>query len=271
MSPWCRARPSALARPFASPTRSRPTIWRGPAVAHPALLRKLAVAHPQSGVECRFGGGVRYWASSPVCLAFVGWWALRPPLARPGLRRSALACHGGGGGQGGGRAIRGGNHVVQIFGRRCRSRAAASRRSIRVARSRRGSNRACSIATFPAAWAGSSDRRSRCNACSCPTSRVRANSYTGSSRNSVSMSVRTTGGRMVWGSVCRNQCRTRRTGRRLYRRDREATIALGLGANVLAGGSDRTVALQPLSTTEQSGLNLAVGVASLQLRAGADA
>jgi hypothetical protein len=46
----------------------------------------------------------------------------------------------------------------------------------------------------------------------------------------------------------------------------EATVAVGLGANVLVGGSDRTVALQPLSTTEQSGLNLAVGVADLQLR-----
>jgi hypothetical protein len=46
----------------------------------------------------------------------------------------------------------------------------------------------------------------------------------------------------------------------------EATIAVGLGANVLVGGSNRTVALQPLSTTEQSGLNLAVGVADLQLR-----
>ena len=41
----------------------------------------------------------------------------------------------------------------------------------------------------------------------------------------------------------------------------EATIAVGLGANVLVGGSNRTIALQPISTTEQSGLNLAVGVA----------
>jgi hypothetical protein len=46
----------------------------------------------------------------------------------------------------------------------------------------------------------------------------------------------------------------------------EATIAVGLGANVLVGGSNRTIALQPVSTTEQSGLNLAVGVAALQLR-----
>ena len=46
----------------------------------------------------------------------------------------------------------------------------------------------------------------------------------------------------------------------------QATVALGLGANVLIGGSNRTVALQPVSLTGQTGLNLAVGVAELQLR-----
>jgi len=46
----------------------------------------------------------------------------------------------------------------------------------------------------------------------------------------------------------------------------EATVAVGLGANVLVGGSNRTVALQPLSVTGQVGLNLAVGVASLRLQ-----
>ena len=46
----------------------------------------------------------------------------------------------------------------------------------------------------------------------------------------------------------------------------EATVAVGLGANALVGGSNRTIALQPLSVTGQTGLNLAVGVASLVLR-----
>jgi len=46
----------------------------------------------------------------------------------------------------------------------------------------------------------------------------------------------------------------------------EATVAVGLGANVLVGGSNRTVALQPLSVTGQTGLNIAAGVADLQLR-----
>jgi hypothetical protein len=48
----------------------------------------------------------------------------------------------------------------------------------------------------------------------------------------------------------------------------EATALLGLGANVLVGGSNRTVALQPLSVTGQVGLNVAAGVAELQLRPG---
>src|SRR5262249_2644979 len=39
----------------------------------------------------------------------------------------------------------------------------------------------------------------------------------------------------------------------------EATIGVGLGANILVGGSNRTVALQPVSVQGQVGLNLAVG------------
>ena len=46
----------------------------------------------------------------------------------------------------------------------------------------------------------------------------------------------------------------------------EATVAIGIGGNALIGGSNRTVALQPLSITGQTGLNLAAGVASLELR-----
>jgi hypothetical protein len=45
----------------------------------------------------------------------------------------------------------------------------------------------------------------------------------------------------------------------------EATVGAGLGANVLVGGSDRTVNLQPISLSGQTGLNLAIGVAALQL------
>ena len=48
----------------------------------------------------------------------------------------------------------------------------------------------------------------------------------------------------------------------------EATVAVGLGANVLVGGSNRTIALQPVSVGSQVGLNFAVGVANLHLQPG---
>ena len=42
---------------------------------------------------------------------------------------------------------------------------------------------------------------------------------------------------------------------------------MGVGANALIGGSDKSIVLQPLSVQSQQGLNIAAGVASLQLRA----
>ena len=46
----------------------------------------------------------------------------------------------------------------------------------------------------------------------------------------------------------------------------EATVGVGLGANVLVGGSNRTVTLQPVSIQGQTGLNVAGGVAELALQ-----
>ncbi len=46
----------------------------------------------------------------------------------------------------------------------------------------------------------------------------------------------------------------------------EATLAVGLGANVLVGGGN-SIALQPLSVSGQRGLNVAAGIASVQLKA----
>ena len=46
----------------------------------------------------------------------------------------------------------------------------------------------------------------------------------------------------------------------------EATVGAGVGANVLVGGSNRTIALQPVSLQGQSGLNVAAGVAGIDLR-----
>jgi hypothetical protein len=47
----------------------------------------------------------------------------------------------------------------------------------------------------------------------------------------------------------------------------EATVGLGVGANALIGGSNKNIILQPLSVQAQQGLNIAAGVAALQLRA----
>jgi hypothetical protein len=45
----------------------------------------------------------------------------------------------------------------------------------------------------------------------------------------------------------------------------EASLGAGIGANVLVGGSNRAVTLQPVSVSAQIGVNIALGVASLHL------
>lgn len=47
----------------------------------------------------------------------------------------------------------------------------------------------------------------------------------------------------------------------------QATVIAGLGANVLVGGGSDSINLQPLSVQGQTGLNVAVGLASLNLKA----
>jgi len=76
----------------------------------------------------------------------------------------------------------------------------------------------------------------------------------------------TTGGEMVWAV----DAPTTRTFGALAGHyggaSGEATVGAGVGANVLVGGSNRTVTLQPVSVQGQGGLNLAVGVSELSLR-----
>ena len=47
-----------------------------------------------------------------------------------------------------------------------------------------------------------------------------------------------------------------------------AAVGVGAGANVLVGGSNNSIALQPLSVEGQAGLNVFAGVAGLELRFG---
>jgi hypothetical protein len=46
----------------------------------------------------------------------------------------------------------------------------------------------------------------------------------------------------------------------------EATVGVGVGANVLVGGFKKGINLQPISVQAQTGLNVAGGIGSLRLR-----
>ena len=75
----------------------------------------------------------------------------------------------------------------------------------------------------------------------------------------------TAGGEMVWAVYAPTTRRFGALAGNYGGATAEATVGAGLGANVLVGGSDRTVALQPLSVQGQAGLNVAAGVAELTL------
>lgn len=75
----------------------------------------------------------------------------------------------------------------------------------------------------------------------------------------------TTGGAMVWGvSTDTNRYAGMLSGT-YAGATAQATVAAGVGANVLVGGSNHSVALQPLSVQGQVGLNAAGGIGALEL------
>ncbi len=76
----------------------------------------------------------------------------------------------------------------------------------------------------------------------------------------------TAGGEMVWAVYAPSTRKFGALAGNYGGATAEATVGAGLGANVLVGGSDRTVALQPISVQGQAGLNVAAGVAELRLR-----
>ena len=89
--------------------------------------------------------------------------------------------------------------------------------------------------------------------------------YSGSTRNFDIGAAQ--GGALFWVVFAPNT----RIGRRTLRGNYEAAngglvSSLGLGANVLIGGSQRTIFLQPLSAEGQIGINLAAGVSNLSIR-----
>ena len=48
----------------------------------------------------------------------------------------------------------------------------------------------------------------------------------------------------------------------------EATVGVGIGANALIGGFDKSIALQPFSGQVQEGLNIAAGIGTMTLKIG---
>jgi hypothetical protein len=75
----------------------------------------------------------------------------------------------------------------------------------------------------------------------------------------------TANGEMIWAVYVSSKKRFGALAGQ-YSAGAEAAIGAGLGANLLVGGSERTVTLQPASIQGQTGLNLAVGVTGIDLR-----
>jgi len=75
----------------------------------------------------------------------------------------------------------------------------------------------------------------------------------------------TTGGAIIWGVFADTDRYDGMLTGTYAGASGEVSIAAGLGANVLVGGSNSTVALQPISVQGQVGLNIAAGVGALEL------
>jgi hypothetical protein len=76
----------------------------------------------------------------------------------------------------------------------------------------------------------------------------------------------TSGGEMIWAVYAPSNKRFGALAGHYGGASAEATVSAGVGANALIGGSDRTVTLQPVAVQSQAGLNVAAGVAELDLR-----
>jgi hypothetical protein len=75
----------------------------------------------------------------------------------------------------------------------------------------------------------------------------------------------TTGGVIVWTVFADTSRYASMLAGKYVGATAEISVAAGLGANVLVGGSHRTVALQPLSLQGQVGIDLAAGIGELEL------
>jgi len=77
----------------------------------------------------------------------------------------------------------------------------------------------------------------------------------------------TEGGVLVWGVVApSSDVRPGTLDGDYVGVSASATAGVGVGANVLVGGFDKSIALQPLSVSGNEGLNVAAGIGSISLK-----
>ena len=70
----------------------------------------------------------------------------------------------------------------------------------------------------------------------------------------------TSGGKIVWAVFATTNRYSGMLNGSYVGATAEASIAIGLGANALVGGSNRSIALQPLSVQGQTGFNFGAGI-----------
>jgi uncharacterized protein DUF992 len=122
---------------------------------------------------------------------------------------------------------------------------------------------ACNLAPTVGFIIGSQQQMS----CTFRPSRGRAVPYAGTlSRIGLDVGF-TRGGQLVWGVLAATSSLSPRALAGNYvGASGDVSLGVGAGANVLVGGFNRTIVLQPVSVEATAGVNLAVGVAELSLR-----
>ena len=79
--------------------------------------------------------------------------------------------------------------------------------------------------------------------------------------------MRTEGGVLVWGVFAPTSDLRQGALQGDYAgASAQATVGLGVGANALIGGLDKSIALQPLSVEGSKGLNVAAGIGAISLK-----
>jgi Protein of unknown function (DUF992) len=76
----------------------------------------------------------------------------------------------------------------------------------------------------------------------------------------------TSGGQLTWAVFAPTTLRRAALAGTYVGATAGGTVGVGASANVLVGGSNRTVALQPVSVQAQTGVNIAAGVSQMELR-----